>query len=217
MHRLRLTLILSIVALSACALASASASALEFLDNVTGNTFTATSGAGELRDVANGLSIKCEKDTVTLANGKITGAKTIEVVVDFEQCTFLGVVANSLGDVADTTGNKRGLILAPAKGELCTIKAGEVGVFFTVPLLHIEVPSLGELLEVNGTALGVITPLKSLTTGPYTLELKKAGPKECGVKKAKLAFEINHNGTPLEAEEITKEAITADKDLEIME
>jgi len=220
MRIVRTTGILFILLLSIYAAMSTAASAAlpEFLGNVVGNTFTATSGKAELLAPANNVKIVCEKDTISLANGKVTGAKTIEVVIDFEQCTDLGFAANTLGDKNDTEGKKLGLILVPVKGELCYITAAtkHVGIFFTVPTLHIEVPTLAELLELKGSVIGLIAPDNKLMTGPYTLTLAKENIKECGVAKAVLLYETNHDKKPIAGEMITTETITFDKEIELM-
>lgn len=86
MRVLKLSTMLFILALSAGALAStASAANPEFLDNVTGNTFTGKSGSSKLK--AGAFTVECKKDKVTLENGKVTGAKTIEVAFELEECS----------------------------------------------------------------------------------------------------------------------------------
>src|ERR1700693_2191022 len=168
-----LGLLVLAVALFAVAASAASAANPEFLDGtVTGLTFTVKSGKGTLEDTATKLAITCTKDTVSLANGLVTGPKTIETTVDFEECTVGGLAANSLGDPAKT-------ILTDAKGKLCYISEKEkhVGILFTITPFHLEVPSLGELLEVKGTALGLVKGVNKLEEA-NTITLNSTTAKE---------------------------------------
>jgi hypothetical protein len=212
MRHLKLAGMLLILALAASGLAAATASAAapEFLDNVAKNTFTGTSGAGKLEDPVTKLTIACKKDNVLLEGNEITGPKAITADVHFEGCTLAGLPANSLGDAKE-------VILAKATGELCfTNKAPlTVGILFKITPVHIEVPSILELVEVTGTALGTITPVGTLTTGPYTLTLSATTAKEkCeGGVAPELKVEKEHNKTPLAAIESTVETLTFDKDV----
>src|SRR6202020_1509877 len=139
MHIVKRSIGLLVVALSLCAVAATAASAAlpEFLDNVAGNTYTVKSGKGSLK--AGAFTIEAKTDT---GSGEVTGAKTITATVNFESATLLGLAANSLGDAAKT-------ILVKATGTLCYISKAEktVGVLFTITPVHIEVPSVGELVE----------------------------------------------------------------------
>jgi hypothetical protein len=215
-----LALALSAVAGIGATTASAAPELLPDSGVITEYTFTAKSGAGELVDPVSGLSIKCKSDKITLASTKITSTTHFEADVDFEQCEAFKLAARSLGDVNDTTEPKLGLILTKVLGLLCLFKDGsplEVGVFFELDSpVHIEVPLLGELLEVKGSVIGVFnsTDLNVLKTGVYTLKLAKPNPKECEGKKASLIVEKEHLN-PLAAEEITTEEITFDKDVKI--
>jgi hypothetical protein len=192
---------------------SASAANPEFLDNVTGNTFTATSGEGKL--TSEGLTLICKKDKISLENGKVIGAKTISLVLDFEGCTIAGLAENSLSDPAQT-------LLVAATGELCYIgKASEkhVGILFTITPVHIEIPSLGELIEVKGTMLGLIKPvntLSSVTQPTVTINATTATEKCEGGAVPKLEIEKGHNKKPTAATETTTEELTFDKDIEVM-
>lgn len=215
MRHLKLVGTLLILALAASGLASATASAAnpEFLDNVIGNTFTGTSGEGELLDPVTKLAIKCKKDTLLLADNEVTGPKTVKAGVHFEGCTIGGLAANSLGD-------KSGIILVTATGTLCYINQPNkhVGVLLTITPVHIEIPTLAQLLEVKGTVLGLMTPVNELKTAGFKLVINKAIAKEkCenGVLD-QLLLEQEHNKKPLAAEEVTTEEITFDKDIEVM-
>jgi hypothetical protein len=201
-------------ALILCAVATTTASAgfPEFLGNVTGNTFTATSIEGKLEDPATKMTIICKKDSVTLAAGNVTGNKIISVFISFEECTLAGLGANSLGDALKT-------ILVGAKGELCYISKPnkEVGMLFTMNPVHIEIPSIAELLEVKGTALGTVLPTNTLGTA-FGITLSQAtSEKKCENQNAdQLLLEKAHNGTTLAVVETTAEDITFDKIIEVM-
>jgi hypothetical protein len=195
--------ILAILALSGLASATAFAANPEFLPT-TGQKFTITSGKGEL---VSGFAIKCNKDKGT---GEITGAKTVTANVDFEECTVFGVAANSLGDPSKT-------ILVKATGELCYINeaAKEVGVYFTPEPVHIEVPLVGELDVVSGTAVAKAEPInKKSKTGKQVFP--STAIASCGGKTAALKSEKQENGKPESATEVSTEEVTFEKEVEIM-
>ena len=212
MRTLKLSTTLLVLLLAVGALASSALAANpEFLDNVRGNTFTVKSGQGVLEDTATKLAIKCEKDTVSLANGLVTGPKTIEITVDFENCTVAGLAENSLGDAAKT-------VLVALKGELCYISKAEkhVGILFTLTPVHVEVPTLGELLELKGTMLGLVKGVNKLEVGnTITFNSTTASEKCEGGTADQLSIEKAHNGKPLAATETTTEEVTFDKDIEV--
>jgi hypothetical protein len=204
-------LVIALALFAIAATAPASAANPEFLDNVTGNTFTAKSGKGELKAAA---PIVCQSDKITLENGKVTGAKTILVVIDFEKCAVAGFAPQSLSDT-------EGKILVAATGELCYINKAEkhVGVLFTITPVHIEVPSLGELLIISGTMLGLLKPpnmLSAVTQPTLTINATTAKEKCEGGVLDELTLEKNHNGKPEAATETTTEELIFDKDIEVM-
>jgi hypothetical protein len=204
---------LLVLALTLFAVAATAASAAlpEFLDKVVGNTFSAKSGKGQL---ASGVTIACAKDLILLEDGIVTGPKTIEVDVDFEECTIAGLAANSLSDPPKT-------ILVVAKGELCFINKAEkhVGVLFTITPVHIEVPALGELLEVKGTVLGLIKPVNTLSAAiqpTIAINANTAKEKCEGGVLDELKEEKAHNGKPQVAIATTTEELNFDEDIEVM-
>jgi hypothetical protein len=220
MRSIKMAGVLFILALALSAIAGIGASTVsaapELLPDsgvITENTFTAKSGAGKLV-AASGLTIECASDTVELANTKILSTIHLEAIIHFDKCTFTGLAVNSLGD-------KSGIILVLVLGLLCLFKDGtplEVGVFFELKNpLHLEVPTLGELLEIKGSVIGLFASadLNVLKTGVYKLTLAKPNPKECEGKKASLLTETEHNAKPEASEEITTEEITFDKDVKI--
>jgi hypothetical protein len=200
------------VALFAVTATAASATNPEFLDNVTGNTFSAKSGEAKL--TSGGFTIICKKDTIKLESGQVTGAKTISLVLDVEECTVAGIAWNSLGDPAK-------IWLLAATGELCYIsKAGKhVGLLLKLTPAHIEAPSLSELLELKGTMLGLIERVNTLSsvTQPTLMINATTATEKCeGGAAPKLELEKAHNGKPEAAVETTTESLTFDKDIEVM-
>ena len=208
MHIVKRSIGLLVVALSLCAVAATAASAAlpEFLDNVAGNTYTVKSGKGSLK--AGAFTIEAKTDT---GSGEVTGAKTITATVNFESATLLGLAANSLGDAAKT-------ILVKATGTLCYISKAEktVGVLFTITPVHIEVPSVGELVEVSGTALGDVEKVNSLSTSNVVTLNEKTSKQKCeGGEKVELKAEKEHNKKPEAGLETTTEELTFTKDIEV--
>ena len=199
-------LMVLVMALFAVAATAASAALPEFLDNVAGNTYTIKSATGTLN--AGAFTIECKKDTGT---GEVTGAKTITANVDFEECELFGLASNSLGDPADT-------ILVKATATLCYISKAEktVGVQFVITPVHIEVPSIGELVEVSGTAQGDVEKVNTLSTGNVVTLNEKTSKQKCeGGKAVELKAEKEHNKKPEAALETTTEDLTFAKDIEI--
>ncbi len=194
---------------------SASAALPEFLDIVAGNVFIVLSAETELIDLSTGLAIKCKKDK---GNGEIKDAKLLKASIDFEKCSVGGLAAQSLGDKGGT------ILLVNLDGHLCYInKADEdVGILFTLPAggVHIEVPSLGELLAVKGSVVGLIQPINVLLEppNPFTLEFEDPNDK-CETATGNedvLLLELEHNGTPLATALVGEEQIKFAADFEIM-
>ncbi len=204
-------LVMAITGLAAAS--SASAAEPEFLGTAAGNTFTVESGEGELVDLSSGLAIKCKKDK---GSGEVTGPKTLTATVDFEKCNVGGLAAQSLGD-------KGGIILlSKLPGELCFISLSplKVGVLFVLPAegVHIEVPALGQLLVVKGSVVGLAEPLNVAQLGPFTLTFVDPNVKceKAAGSEDVLLVELEHDGKPLVAAEISKETVNFTKIIEIM-
>jgi len=226
MRPIKIAGVLLALALLLSSLAASSASAakpLSFLKFKAGLTFTGKGGPSELVDPTNGSSFKCKKDTILLETSKITGEKTIETNIHIEGCEVLGFPANSLGDAS-------GIILVPLKGELCYFDKAltKAAVLFQIPPLHLEVPALGQLIEIikNGANnSSFVAKLKDALntdkTGPWTLEITKPNQKFCfseaGVeKKDDIVQENNHDGKPLLSELVLNEEWTFDELIELM-
>jgi len=187
-----------ILALLISAVASASALANpEFLGSIP-TAITGTSGATALESES-GLAVECPKDKVT---GTVNSASTLETRVDLESCKVAGFTAQSLGD-------KSGVVLVPLTGKLCYRNsfAHEVGVVLTLPSggVHIEVPSLGELLVITGSILGALTPV-NVSSSSGTLEV--FATLFCEGVSSGLSIETAHNGSPLGAKARTTESLT---------
>ncbi len=213
MRRFKLAGILSLLALAVVAFSaagSAYASNPEALLLESKGGFSFTSGAGELVDSTSGLAIKCKSDKGT---GEITGAKSLTASVTFEKCNVGGLAAQSLG------GKSGQITLSKLAGGLCYINAEkhQVGALLTLPSegVHIEVPSLGELLIVTGSTTGLLSPDNEAT---------KSGKLSFGGHKCEgatgnedvLLLELEHSGTTLAGEEISEESITYAGSVELM-
>lgn len=133
--------------------ATASAALPEF--QPTPNEFSALGGKGTL--TAGIFSITCTSSAVASGNGKITGPKLITATLTITGCEVLGQKANSLGDGA-------GVVLVEVEGEACYISKlnKEAGIDLTVlpeSGVHIELPSLKELLTAKGAVVLKATPV----------------------------------------------------------
>ena len=141
---------------------------------------TSGGGEGELSTLGGGISIKCKANTVT---GEITGAKTGKADVHFTGCTALGIfAANSLGDSSGT------VLTGLLPFELCYTNEAkkELGIIIKEANAHIEVPSVGALINVTGSIIGTIGPLTKTKTLKVNFEPKSAGDQalvECFVSK----------------------------------
>jgi hypothetical protein len=195
--------ITTLVALSAIATTMANAAKPEFTK--TGLKYTSFSGTGTLA-ISGGNTIECSKDTNT---GEIVTAKTVLFTVDFEKCTIFKIVnAHSLGDPTNT-------ILVTASGELCYIsKAASpplVGLKITTTgILHVE--AAGELSEVLGKVIGVMTPVNTKTLRfELILKAPKAGEQEqlrCEGETNAVHLTANENeGASKASSEATTDAI----------
>jgi hypothetical protein len=203
--------LMALLAVTAVATATASAALPEILPG--SGTFTATSGAGTLETTAK-EKITCKSDT---SKGTITNVKEGTFEVDFKECTALGFAANSLGDPAQT-------ILVTGTLLLCYINRAtkDVGVVIHLPTagIHIEVPSLGALILVTGWVIGLIEPVNSKKTGPFTLSFKQAAGKQEFTKCEGGATEVlkssKNEGAAVESGEETIETVTFAAEHEIM-
>ncbi len=193
----------ALVALSAVG-ASMATAAPEF--KPAANSFTSTSGSGTLA-ASGGAIITCKEDT---DSGKITGAKTAEVTIDFKKCTAFGIAkANSLGDPSET-------ILTHATGLLCELSATEDGLILT-PTAEVHIEAGGKLAIVKGSVIAKVEPVnKKSKEGKLILEQSSNGVqkiKECEGKKDHLETSEGE-GAFKESSEATTDTETYEKEQE---
>jgi hypothetical protein len=152
MRQLRLLglTMMAVFALAATAASSASAVALPVFSVATG--FTGTSGAGELKAALG--TIKCKKDTI---EGGHTSNTLGPYTIDVKECSLGGEECHSLGGSA-------GLTQVGGEWHLVRLKTEDAGIWFLVPLTHIECKLLGTLILLLGSLLGLITPILTKTT-----------------------------------------------------
>lgn len=171
-------MLVTMVALSGIASATALAEEPEFTPGAAGTKFTGTGGKGKL-EVKGEAPVECEK---TAASGEIVGAtkKEASATVTFSECTaFFFFGAHTLKDA-------EGIIKVKAHLKLCIIKFGaplEVGVLTKLDEpAHIEVA--GKLLAVTGDQVAKITPVGKKTK-TFELVYAQAGgvPKPAGCAK----------------------------------
>jgi hypothetical protein len=158
-----------VMALAITAVVSATAFAAnpEFLPGTAGAKFTGKSGKATLA-IKGGSTITCKESVVEKGNGELLGPKTALAIIDFKGCTAFGLPANSLGDLKE-------IILAHVETELCYINKAtkHVGIIFTTLPVHIEIPSVGLLVSVTGSFVGLLEPVNIKQTG-YTLNIAQA-------------------------------------------
>jgi hypothetical protein len=134
------------------------------------DTFSGSGAGGKLRSLAKEV-IEWDKCTI---HGEVKSASKGEN--DKLDCTgskALGFQANSLGDVAGT-------ILADVLPfAICYIKEGigealEAGLYIEKLKVHVEVPATGQLINLEGSMIGKITPLNTATS-KFTFEFNEGG------------------------------------------
>jgi hypothetical protein len=172
--KLLLTMVMAIAAITA--IEATTASAEEGLLPI-GATFTGKAGAGTL-ETLRGLPIQCAGFILT---GGVVNTESGKIAhIDFEKCTVLGFPAptNSLGDQAEIVLVDNVTIL------LCLITPASLvfGVLLklTEPV-HLVAPTIGVLLNINGTIVGKIEPNGSGTVKKIVFEKTggDASIKEC--------------------------------------
>ncbi len=169
MRVFRLIVVLAtVLAVAAIGVTTASAS---ILPGVKGTKITGKSGKATLqvkegtKGEKPGPSITCEKSTT--ASGEVLSTTEALAVITFENCTTLGLATNSLGDPVKT-------ILAHVEVTDCPDTPTGRALEFKLLPLHLEVPSTKLLLLVEGSVLGLITPVgKKATTFTLTIEQKE--------------------------------------------
>jgi hypothetical protein len=169
MRALKLITALGVVlALTAIAATTASAAlSVGFLPGTDKTPFTGSSGKATL--TAGGLSINCTKSKTTgeiLNASKLDPATESLLIITFESCTVLTLPVNSVGDAPKT-------ILTHVEAKSCIIKETPtlVGGILLKPLpVMLEVPSIGEKIEVTGDVIGRLLP-ENIKAELFTLDL----------------------------------------------
>lgn len=192
MKQLKLVL-LSLFAVSALgAFLASSAFAASILPGAVGTKLTSKSGAAELETVTGG-KIKCPSST---GSGEITTKeKAALLLLEFKECTTLGLPVNSLGD-------KSGIILVHVEAEACNISATQVGLLLEILPVHLEVPIAGVLQIITGDQVVPIETAKDATTLNVTVAQTKGKPAVTGCEgKVEHYTSTENEGTGVEAGE----------------
>jgi hypothetical protein len=153
-----LTGILAVAAMGATS-AMASAELPEFLQNLP-DVFSGSGTGGKLRTLTKEI-VECEKFKI---EGEVKGASKGEIKhLDFTGCKALGFQSNSLGDTAGT------MLADNIPFETCYIKEGtgealEAGLYLDKIKVHLEVTVTGQLINIEGSLIGRITPLNTAGT-----------------------------------------------------
>jgi hypothetical protein len=118
-----------------------------------------------------GSSITCEKTTTTA--GELTKESTLATAsLSMGKCTSLGLPVENEG------GGGAGMISFSVELHNCLIKAGDAGVSIKLAKeVKLEIPALGTKLSLRGSAIGLVSPNKSLKKA-FTLTLAQAAGKQ---------------------------------------
>ncbi len=219
-----------VLAFSAVAVATASAAETpwQWLPGSVGETFTGKSGAAELQQKG-GAVINCASSTVLLTDATLkvsseltegtTGldAKGGLAVIHFTGCKSLGAAINSDGD-------EKEIILAHVELKNCMISIAkkQFGILFKTLPIHLEIPAVKQLINVEGS---FVAEIKSVTKLQYTLVIEQKEGKqtiekceggEAETLKSKVGAGVNtQSGEGAAAGEITFD-MTKDKEGEEM-
>jgi hypothetical protein len=167
---------------------------------VVGKKATFTAGA---------LAISCTVIDLALSPVTFANDKHGTGTLHFLKCTSAGLAANSLGDGKEE-------ILVPGEFLVCLEPKnaagkvlGEFGIAVEVSKIHLEVPSIAQLIEINGLVIGVVLAKAGEKLKNFKIDFvapeKKQEAVSCiegkNVKKHTLAAETNHAGGPVEGTE----------------
>jgi hypothetical protein len=184
---------LLLLVFAAFAVAASNASAVEFLGTFPNPVLKSTNKTEfKLVDKENGLTIKSPEQHIT---GSLLKNNLLDITVDFLKSTTTGLPVNSLGDSS-------GVILVNLTGVPVVINKGtkDCGILFTLPSkLHLEVPSVGELIEVEGTVVGLVEP--NGKSKVFSVKFPETTPLVAEGGKDELKQEVEHNGKPLQGVE----------------
>ena len=155
------------------------------------------------------LAISCQVIDLALSPVTFANDKHATGTLHLLKCSSAGLSMNSLGDKSEEWLWPAEFLvcLAPlnAKGE----KLAEFGIAIEVKGIHLEVPSIAQLIELNGLVIGVVLAKAGEKLKKFKIDFnakeKKQEAVSCtegkNVKKHSLAAEINHAGGPLEGSE----------------
>ncbi len=222
---LAIALALSVIGIST---ASAAETPWQWLPGSVGETFTGKSGPITFQQKG-GASISCTSATILLTDGALKvsseltegtegkDAKGALLIIHLAGCKTLGTGMNSDGDEKET-------VLAHYEIKNCiTNKAAKTfGLLFKLLPLHLEIPLVKQLLNVEGS---FVAEIKAVTKLQYTLvieqkegaqKIEKCEGGEVETLKSKLGNEANRQtGVAAEKGEITFD-MTKDKEGEEM-
>jgi hypothetical protein len=167
-----------VLAFSAIGVATASAEETlwKWLPGSAGETFTTSSAKATLEGL-NGSKITCTKSKGTgelLKEGTIEGkdATLGLATITFEGCLVENVLpTNSLGDAS-------GVILAHLEIHNCMIKPGDFGLLIKTLPVHLEVPAVGLLINVEGDFVALLEATKNKKVFNLNAKQKAAGDQE---------------------------------------
>jgi len=151
---------------------------------------------------AGGIAISCTEIDLTKSLIKFANIKHATGTLHFAKCTAAGLPINSLGDSKEQ-------ILMPVEILVCLEPTGAFstfGIAIEVSKIHLEVPSIGFLTELNGRVIGAISakPGEALKEFKTVFNIVKESKKQeviaCKEGKAEkthtLTLEQNHSGKP---------------------
>ncbi len=165
------------VALASTALAIASTASAEitlwrFLPGEANTLFSGTSGKATLQVVGSG-TITCKESKVGLHQGELLDETSALAVISFSGCKAFGLAAESLG-------NNLGFILAHVEIHTCVIDGflGHFGLIVEVLPLHVDIPSTGLLITVDGGFIALVAPLGVEPTTTWRLNIAQVEGKQ---------------------------------------
>jgi hypothetical protein len=170
-----------VLAFSAIGVATASAEEFlwKLLPGSVGETFTTSSGKATLEGL-NKTNITCAKSKGTgeLLKEGATSEKDATLAlatITFESCKAAGLFpVNSLGDAKE-------VILSHLEIHNCLIKPGDYGLLIKPLPVHLEVPSVGLLITVEGDFVGLLEATANKKV--FNLNAKQISPGDQEITK----------------------------------
>jgi hypothetical protein len=213
-------LLLAIFALGAFAASTASAEEGFLPQQETGNLL---GGESKLELEGGAAAINCKKlDASTFTASPKGSDKHSTGTIHWLECKASFFSANSLGDASEVILVPTELLVCldakNAKGELLA----NFGVAGEVKGVHLEVPALGLLVEVNGRALGTVEGTKGKLFGSkFAGKEGKQTVTEClegaNVKKHTLTGIENHGAAKAASENVVGGLLQFPAEVELMD